>query len=57
MSIYKKYGVNRVVNAAFHLTRLGGSTLSPKVLEAMEEANKSYCYMWDLIKQGGEHIA
>lgn len=57
MNIYNKYGVKRVVNAAFHLTRLGGSTLSPKVLEAMEEANKSYVSMWDLIKKGGEHIA
>ncbi len=57
MSIYSKYGVKRVVNAAFHLTRLGGSTLTPKVIEAMEEANKSYVYMWDLIEKGGEHIA
>ena len=57
MSIYKKYGVKQVINAAFHLTRLGGSTLSPKVLKAMEEANESYCYMWDLLKKGGEHIA
>lgn len=57
MSIYSRYGVKRVVNAAFHLTRLGGSTLSPNVLKAMEEANESYAYMWDLIKKGGEHIA
>ena len=57
MSIYSRYGVKRVVNAAFHLTRLGGSTFTPKVLEAMEEANKSYAYMWDLIEKGGEHIA
>jgi len=57
MSIYNRYGVKRVVNAAFHLTRLGGSTLSPKVLAAMEEANKSYVSMWDLIVKGGQHIA
>jgi len=57
MSIYSRYGVKRVVNAAFHYTRLGGSTLTPKVLEAMEEANKSYVYMWDLIEKGGEYIA
>jgi L-seryl-tRNA(Ser) seleniumtransferase len=57
MSIYSRYGVKRVVNAAFHLTRLGGSTLTPTVLEAMDEANKSYAYMWDLIEKGGEHIA
>lgn len=49
--------MKRVVNAAFHLTRLGGSTLSPKVQAAMEEANKSYANMWDLISKGGEHIA
>ena len=57
MSVYSRYGVKRVVNAAFHLTRLGGSTLSPKVLKAMEEANESYCSMWDLIEKGSEHIA
>ena len=57
MSIYSRYGAKRVVNAAFHLTRLGGSTLSPKVLKAMEEANGSYVYMWDLIEKGSRHIA
>lgn len=57
MNIYNKYGVKRVINAAFHLTRLGGSTLSPRVLKAMKEANESYCYMWDLILKGGNHLA
>ncbi|MCK5670719.1 aminotransferase class V-fold PLP-dependent enzyme [Candidatus Bathyarchaeota archaeon] len=57
MSIYSRYGVKRVVNAAFHLTRLGGSTLTPKVREAMDEANNSYVYMWDLIEKGSQHIA
>ena len=57
MSIYSRYGAKRVVNAAFHLTRLGGSTLTPKVLKAMEEANESYVYMWDLIEKGSQHIA
>ena len=57
MSIYKELGVNRVVNASFALTRLGGSALSKDVLKAMEEANKSYVYMWDLMKRGGEIIA
>ena len=57
MSIYSELGVKRVVNASFALTRLGGSSLSKEVLKAMEEANKSYAYMWDLIKRGGEIIA
>ena len=57
MSIYSKYGVKRVINAAFHLTRLGGSTLSSTVLEAMNEANNYYCSMWELIDKGSKHIA
>jgi L-seryl-tRNA(Ser) seleniumtransferase len=57
MSVYGRYGVKRVVNAAFHLTRLGGSTLSPAVLKAMGEANESYCNMWDLVEKGSAHIA
>ena len=57
MSIYSELGVKRVVNASFALTRLGGSSLSKEVLKAMEEANKSYVYMWDFIKRGGEIIA
>ena len=57
MSVYKEIGVNRVVNAAFALTRLGGSALPKEILKAMEEANKNYVSMWDLIKKGGEIIA
>jgi len=57
MSIYEELGVKRVVNASFALTRLGGSTFTKEVLKAMEEANKSYAYLWDLIKRGGEIIA
>ncbi len=57
MSIYGELGVKRVVNASFALTRLGGSALTKEVLNAMEEANKSYAYLWDLIKRGGEIIA
>ena len=57
MSIYEELGVKRVVNASFALTRLGGSTLAPEILEAVEEANRSYAYLWDLIERVGEIIA
>jgi len=57
MSIYSKLGVKRVVNAGFLFTRLGGSTLHPEILAAMQEANQSWAPMWDLIKRGGEIIA
>ena len=57
MSVYRELGVKRVVNAAFALTRLGGSTLPREVQEAMEEANRSYCNMWELMTRAGEIIA
>jgi uncharacterized pyridoxal phosphate-dependent enzyme len=57
LSVYKELGVKRVVNAAFALTRLGGSTLPREVQEAMEEANKGYCNMWELMTRAGGIIA
>jgi len=57
MSIYKELGVRSVVNAAFLLTRLGGSTYTKEIRKAMDEANKTYAYLWDLIGRGGEIIA
>jgi L-seryl-tRNA(Ser) seleniumtransferase len=57
MSIYEELGVKRVVNASFALTRLGGSSLTKEVQKAMEDANNSYAYLWDLMKRGGEIIA
>lgn len=57
MSIYEKLGVKRVVNAAFALTRLGGSILVDEVQEATIEANKSFCNLWDLEKRAGEIIS
>lgn len=57
MSVYQELGVKRVVNASFALTRLGGSALSKEVWKAMDEANESYVYMWDLVKRGGEIVA
>ncbi len=57
MSVYSDIGVKRVINAAFALTRLGGSTVPKEVQEAMDEANKSYCNMWELLIKGGQIIA
>ncbi len=57
MSIYKELGVKSVVNAAFALTRLGGSTYTKEIQKAMDEANKTYAYLWDLIGRGGvDHL-
>lgn len=38
MSIYERYGVRPLINAAGTKTRLGGGSMAPEVLEAMREA-------------------
>ncbi|UCH57137.1 MAG: aminotransferase class V-fold PLP-dependent enzyme [Candidatus Bathyarchaeota archaeon] len=57
MSVYSELGLRRVVNATFPLTRLGGTILSDEVLEAMAEANRGYCSLWDLEERAGEVIS
>lgn len=55
--VYQEMGVKRVVNAMGHMTVLGGSTLTPTVLAAMEEANKQFVSMDELLVQAGKVIA
>ena len=57
MDVYGELGVRRVVNAMGHMTLLGGSVLSPKVLEAMSEANRRYADMEELQRRAGEIIS
>lgn len=40
MSIYERYGVKPLINAAGTKTRLGGGSLAPEVLQAMSEASE-----------------
>jgi L-seryl-tRNA(Ser) seleniumtransferase len=42
MHIYERWGVRRVINAVGNLTILGGSVMSPQVVEAMAEASESF---------------
>jgi L-seryl-tRNA(Ser) seleniumtransferase len=57
MSLYEELGVRPVINAAGTLTRLGGSRLSPVVLEAMAEASASFVHIDELQAKAGEVIA
>lgn len=57
MSIYEEMGVKRVINAAFCLTILGGSTLAREITEAAIEANECFVAMRDLFTKAGEIIA
>lgn len=56
-NVYKKLGVRPVINAAGNQTVRGGSTPSPLVRRAMEEANASFAEMEELLAKSGEHIA
>ncbi len=55
--IYEDLGVNPVINAMGSQTVLGGSRLSPGVLRAMQDANRYFADMKELLKRTGEVIA
>ena len=57
MDIYDQLGVNKVINGAATLTRLGGSIMPPKVLEAMAEASRHFVDIDDLQAKVGTKIA
>jgi L-seryl-tRNA(Ser) seleniumtransferase len=56
-SIFEEIGVKPVINANGNQTVLGGSQLSPRVRAAMEEANRYYVDMRDLLEKSGQIIA
>ena len=56
-SVYERIGVKPVINARGFLTVLGGSTPSARVKQAMEEAERYYVEMKDLLEKGGEIVA
>jgi L-seryl-tRNA(Ser) seleniumtransferase len=56
-SIYEQLGVRPVINARGHQTLLGGSTPSPGVKRAMEEAERYYVEMPELLARSGRIIA
>lgn len=55
--VWDDLGVRPVINAAGHMTMLGGSSLSPRTRAAMEAANRYYVEMADLLAKSGELIA
>ena len=56
-SVYEAIGVKPVINARGFLTVLGGSNPSPRVKQAMDEADRYFVEMKDLLEKGGEIIA
>jgi D-glucosaminate-6-phosphate ammonia-lyase len=55
--IYQRLGVAPVINARGNNTVLGGSTPSARVRAAMQEAERSYVDMQQLLERAGEAIA
>ena len=55
--VYQELGLRPVINAQGNKTVLGGSTLSPKVREAIEEANRHFVVMEELLEKSGNYIA
>jgi L-seryl-tRNA(Ser) seleniumtransferase len=55
--MYEQLGVRPVINARGNNTVLGGSTPSPRVHQAMLEAERYYVEMQQLLERSGEAIA
>lgn len=57
MSIYERYGIKTLINAAGEKTLLGGSRMDPEVLQAMEEASHSFSTIEEVEAKASEIIA
>lgn len=57
MNFYRKLGLRRVINARSYSTKVGGSLMSPAVIQAMNEAAESFVRIEDLQEAAGRVIA
>ena len=57
MGIYDELGIKRVINACATLTKLGGSIMPPEVVEAMQDASRSFIDLEELQVKVGERLA
>ena len=56
-SIYERYGVKPIINAAGVTTRFGGTIMEPEVAHAIEEASRHLVDIDELNRAAGELIA
>jgi len=56
-NIYARIGARPVINAGGNTTVWGGSTPSPEVMRAMEEAGRSFVEMEELLESSGVRLA
>ena len=55
--VFDRLGIEPVINACGIYTDLGGSMLSAPVWGAMEQANRCFTRMPDLLDASGERVA
>lgn len=56
MSFYGRLGIKRVINCYGTYTLIGGHTFSDKVRLAMDEADRTFAWLWELEEKAGERI-
>jgi L-seryl-tRNA(Ser) seleniumtransferase len=56
-TVYERLGVVPAINAKGLYTDLGGSSMSPRVMTAVAEANGRFAEMTDLLDRAGEAVA
>jgi seryl-tRNA(Sec) selenium transferase len=57
MSVYDRLGVRRVINGRSYSTKVGGCLMAPEVLEAMQDAARSFVRIEDLQESASRVIA
>ncbi|MBI1257392.1 MAG: aminotransferase class V-fold PLP-dependent enzyme [Chloroflexi bacterium] len=57
MTNYESLGIRPIINATATLTRLGGSLMAPEVLQAMNEAARSFIDLHELQRRVGDRLA
>jgi L-seryl-tRNA(Ser) seleniumtransferase len=56
-AIYRRIGVEPIINGATTMTYLGGSLMPPEVVEAMRQASECYVDLFELQEAVGRRIA
>ena len=57
MDIYRKLGVQTVINCATTYTRLGGSIMAPHVAQAMADSAGAFVNIFELQEAVGKRLA
>ena len=57
MGIYEELGVRKIINGWGTVTKVSGSLMDPRVLDAMKEASLHYVLVEEMHRKAGEKIA